>query len=402
MATPRSTGSTIFGVAWSELTLERVDAFLTDADSEPLLWEAKGRNPKDPSKHLDRHDLRKEICAFANHHETGYVILGASEANAGWQLDGVSIPNDDPPAWLHDVAEGGLRPVPEIAVKPWKLGDGSWVAVARVPPVDTPPCNSRGTVYERVAGKSIPVRDPQRLAQLYARGEAAHESAQAAARAAARSEFLDAHDHPFRQPEHVQEVVLGIGTTGTADDIASLVFTSSTETALQRTLTELVPAPPAASAGADVSWHQDHLAGASHYFGRHAGYAATAGIWWDGSVSIFLMTGWDAVDIDQFAHNHLARVWSDADRLVRLIGGHGDYYVTVLASGGKAFWPVRPTLMLSSYVGAAQVDVGPSRAEDRDALLGRSRASSSVLRVSAHPSRSKPPPRAAGRRRNPE
>jgi hypothetical protein len=223
---------TIFGPRWDALRLEDLRAFLDDADAEPLLWEAKGRNPRDPSKELDRHDLRKDMCAFANHHEAGYLILGASETNAGWVLDGVPIKNNDPPAWLEDVASGGLRPVPRIDVKPWKLDDGSWVAVVLVPPVDVAPCNSRGTVFERVSGKSKPVQNPERLAELYARGARAHAAAQTAARSAAELAFERGMSHGFRDPECVQ-VAIGLSMVGRVSDVGARLFTESTEEALR-------------------------------------------------------------------------------------------------------------------------------------------------------------------------
>jgi hypothetical protein len=67
---------TIFGVPWTELDLPDVEAFLEQADDEPLLWEAKGTQ-------LDPNEVRRQVCGFANSHEGGFLILGASRAKGG-------------------------------------------------------------------------------------------------------------------------------------------------------------------------------------------------------------------------------------------------------------------------------------------------------------------------------
>src|SRR3954469_26053478 len=94
---------TIFGPPWGELRLEHVQAFLDEADDEPLLWEAKGTK-------LDKSEVRRQVCAFANSHEGGYLILGADrppttgeEPEPGWQLEGVSFPGGEPQTWLTEI-----------------------------------------------------------------------------------------------------------------------------------------------------------------------------------------------------------------------------------------------------------------------------------------------------------
>jgi predicted HTH transcriptional regulator len=62
---------TLFGSPLHDLKLEDIQAFLDDADAEPLLWEAKATE-------LRKGGVRKEVCGFANGHQTGYLILGAS------------------------------------------------------------------------------------------------------------------------------------------------------------------------------------------------------------------------------------------------------------------------------------------------------------------------------------
>lgn len=66
---------TLLGQPLHDLALEHVRDFLSDADSEPLLWEAKSSADKKP--------IRKAICGFANGEQTGYLIIGAAEAEDG-------------------------------------------------------------------------------------------------------------------------------------------------------------------------------------------------------------------------------------------------------------------------------------------------------------------------------
>jgi hypothetical protein len=81
---------TIFGPSWAQLQLPDVEAFLQDAPSEPLEWEAKGD--------FDPNSIRRQVCGFANSHNGGYLILGAQRRGDSWTLDGVGFPNGDLPS----------------------------------------------------------------------------------------------------------------------------------------------------------------------------------------------------------------------------------------------------------------------------------------------------------------
>jgi hypothetical protein len=83
---------TLLGPRLHDLTAADVQAFLDAADSEPLLWEAKGTK-------LDPHAVRKEACGFANGRERAYLILGAEQSAEGWRLGGFDFA-PDPPAWV--------------------------------------------------------------------------------------------------------------------------------------------------------------------------------------------------------------------------------------------------------------------------------------------------------------
>ncbi|MGH2946076.1 MAG: AlbA family DNA-binding domain-containing protein [Solirubrobacteraceae bacterium] len=139
----------LFPAAWPDLQLDDVARFLDGAEDEPLQWEAKGTR-------LDPHGVRKTAGAFANSHDGGYLILGAEQVDGRWQLNGVSFPAE-PAVWVSSTVRDGLRPPPTVDVKSFPV-EGGHVAVVWVPPISDPPCVTRGTVYERLPGSSVPVR----------------------------------------------------------------------------------------------------------------------------------------------------------------------------------------------------------------------------------------------------
>ncbi|HWA83326.1 MAG TPA: RNA-binding domain-containing protein, partial [Fimbriimonadaceae bacterium] len=163
--------------------MEDIRTFLEGADSEPLLWEAKGTE-------LDPYAVRKEICGFANGRQPAFLILGAAKDTGTWDLSGLDF-DGDPPAWISNVISEGLRPLPMIDVRSIKVSAGKHVAVVEVPPVAIAPCICRGTVYERVSGRTVPVKEPLRLADLYGRGDIARRQARMAASDLARELFQD-------------------------------------------------------------------------------------------------------------------------------------------------------------------------------------------------------------------
>jgi hypothetical protein len=181
-------GMTLLGPSLHSLQLKDIQRFLDDAESEPLLWEAKGTE-------LDSHAVRKAVCGFANGIETGYLILDAEWDGSAWTLPGIEFP-DEPPVWIGSVIHAGLRPVPSVDVRPLRCDGKRKVAVVEVQPVATPPCVSRGTVYERISGGTVPVKDPARLADLYARGRDALARAETNSRYRAQQLIEQASAYP--------------------------------------------------------------------------------------------------------------------------------------------------------------------------------------------------------------
>ena len=200
---------TIFGVPWNDLRLEHVERFLAEAGPEPLLWEAKGIN-------ADKGEIRRQVCGFANSHDGGYLIIGADESRGRWSLDGVGFP-DEPPSWISSViGNGGVTPYPDgLDTKSWSVDGARHVAVVWIPPTPTPPCNTHGTVYERVSGRTISVREPLRLATLFERGDAARQGAERKAHVEARS-ILDSGNRLRHYAPERPQFGLGLAATGYA------------------------------------------------------------------------------------------------------------------------------------------------------------------------------------------
>jgi hypothetical protein len=114
---------TIFGVSCQDLRLEEVERFLKGGEPGGLLWEAKGSE-------IRKDEVRREVCAFANSHDGGFLILGASRDAEGWRLDGARF-EDEPPTWI---TNGGVSPYPDgLDTRAWPTEDGKHVAVVWIP-----------------------------------------------------------------------------------------------------------------------------------------------------------------------------------------------------------------------------------------------------------------------------
>lgn len=345
---------TIFGTAWSELGLANVQAFLDEAEDEPLLWEAKGTK-------LEKGEVRLQVCAFANSHEGGYLILGAraegERSERRWVLDGLAFP-DEPITWVTNVIadpERGVRPRPDFDVAAWPAPSGH-VAVVQVAPTSTPPCITNGTVYERLPGKSPTVRDPQRLADLFARGDQARQDAQKRADRAADTVLQDwingdaglfrtewspppatDEDQP-QKPDDAKHVrfAIAIAATGNPPNIAGRLFKTEFAKEIWTQLRDRPTGLPAGfgSAPDPVVWSQDALTW-RHEIRGHVDYITIVRASWDGSVAVGEKLSMENVYPDSIAQGRIAPDWTLADRLVQQLGGFGDVYMTLVVTGGR-------------------------------------------------------------------
>ncbi|MGA2455671.1 MAG: RNA-binding domain-containing protein [Solirubrobacteraceae bacterium] len=322
---------TVFGPEWGALELTDVEAFFREAPPEPLTWEAKGE--------LDPHGVRKAVCGFANAHDLGYVVIGVQvgDESEAWTLGGAVFPNADPPNDVTNlIAGGGVSPYPDgLDVRAWQVADDLHVAVVRVPPVATPPANVKGTVYERVSGKTIPVRDPARLAALFGRGDSARANAQASAERAAHR-LLDRF--AVEHPQQSSQFALAIAATGYAPDISSRLFTerfvagarSSIGTVLARDVLLGGQTPPMFP-----EFSQDALVlstEAVHPLGWSWAVCAS----WDGAIAIhWSIDALAQVENILSADGPLRAAWSCAEEVLSMLGPAGPRYLHLIPADGR-------------------------------------------------------------------
>jgi hypothetical protein len=192
-----------------------------------------------------------------------------------------------------------------------------------------PPCNAHGVVYERVSGATLSVRDPQRLADLFRRGDAARREAQANADEAARW----AHGELprwFSVEEYMVAGTVAITRTGRAPDISAQLFrpdfVEQLETAAAKLkIDEAIPQA--------VQWTQQALMTAlagQLTLDRSGAVFAT----WQGATAVsFFYAGVDTVDPGRLVDRDVRDAWRIADELHTPLGGFGETFVTVRLAG---------------------------------------------------------------------
>lgn len=330
---------TIFGVPWSELTLDHVASYLDDAEDEPLLWEAKGTR-------LDAHAVRKEVGAFGNSHDGGYLILGAEQGDA-WEVTGCDFPSE-PQVWISQTIHDGIRPAPAFDVRAFAVGERH-VAVVSVRPTPVPPCIVRGTVYERVPGAAIPVKAPERLAELFRRGDATREHAESGAHDGARWLMIDGvgRGSGFSgdgEDGRKAQVAVALAPTGVLRDLSSRLFTRGFEEALSEAALTLHAGPrlPGATPP-EISWTQDTLAAdldAVDVVRTHWRVQAS----WNGIVGIYYLVDMTEIRIESLVERVIGAAWATGVDLLRRLGATGPMYVGIVAAGGP-FPPNVPNIV---------------------------------------------------------
>lgn len=324
----------LFDVEWDRLERSHVERFLEGAGKEGVTWEAKGAGESGNSIRPD--SLRKAACGLANQ-IGGYLIVGATNTDDEWKLDGIPRPADEPDLWLGQILRR-LQPVPRFDVcDPFQLDDGKIALVARIEPVAVPPCMTpQGRIYERVSGETLPVEDPALLDQLFRRGEHARSRAEQFARQAAEI----AIELPNWIPERSISLCVGLASVGReTDDISSRLFAAPTHDLLAKGIWALHGEPHAQ--GIDVSPTQDayvasidspgfrqfevdnetvrSISRASHFIRAS----------WDGSVAAGLWSGDDFQPSTADPEGLIAQCWELAAEVSRHLGGYGPAYLSV-------------------------------------------------------------------------
>lgn len=168
---PPASDRSIIGPPLRSITVEDLERFLANGDEEPILWEVKGTERPNPRS------VRKHVSGFANRFGGFYIVgVSGSAKDGGWVVDGVDFQDKEPGRWLSDVITP-LRPPPDFDVRVLDVGT-KHVAIVEVQAATVPPCMTPdGGIYERVAGKTIPVTEPLVLLDLTQRGARARENA---------------------------------------------------------------------------------------------------------------------------------------------------------------------------------------------------------------------------------
>jgi hypothetical protein len=323
---------TLFGPALHDLSLGDIKSFLDDADSEPLLWEAKGTE-------VDAHLVRKEVCGFANGRQTAFLILGADKQAGTWNLGGVDL-DGDPPAWVSNAIAGGLRPQPAVDIRSIEVSDGKHVAVVEVPPVAIAPCICRGTVYERVSGRTVAVKEPLRLADLYGRGDAARNQARLAS--------TDLADEFFRDPDLPgasdpwPRVAVALAATGLPADVGAVLFSRQYESDLEGVVkgsfgTNRAPTPDAYGPRFETGFEQSNrFVNCVDLHGHTRPLYWHVRAIWNGAVGVYAAWEIDSVFPEHVAEILIQPAWRSAAALVEKLGGFGPTYTQILVDGKTA------------------------------------------------------------------
>ena len=331
-------GVTIFGVSWQELDLEAIRRFFRDAGSEPLLWEAKGTD-------LNRGEIREQVCGFANSHDGGYLILGATEHGGAWTLDGVPF-SHDPPAWISDViGNGTVTPYPDgLDTKAWPVGHGR-LRRRRVDPADAHPALEHPRpVFERVSGKTVPVTEPLRLAALFDRGDAARKTAQEKAKQIAMFAINRANGE--HRAQSFTQFGLGLAATGYQAGISSRLFSYSFEQGVLSSMSTVLTHDPTSR---DIRWPirgdmaQDRRSFAT-YPHDELGALWVATISWNGGVSMFWSQGGRQGGVELACGEPLREAWLCLEEILSMLGAQGPRYLSLFMAG-PMFLPDRVTHM---------------------------------------------------------
>ncbi|MGD9571612.1 MAG: helix-turn-helix domain-containing protein [Thermoleophilia bacterium] len=314
-----------FGVPWGELNLKRLEAFFAEADPavEPLTWEAKGTE-------LRGERVRREVCGFANQ-LGGFLVLGARVDGGRWVLDGVTFPGGEPRTWLEQVSREQLSPQPEVEAVSWSVGDGRHVAVLRVERVAVPPCLLDGRVYQRVSGRSEPIRDQAVLLDLTRRGEAAVSAAYERAGDIA-TDMVRWPD--LQSPEAATAISLAITPVEAAREAASRVFRQSWDHIVAQQLRQLIDLPPPMASMLQFGFR--HSQSYSKVMIEGPGlFGATWAVrsYASGSVGVSRLSPGPLTVSDACGRRSLGELWNIAAHLVRELEGRPPAALAISTAG---------------------------------------------------------------------
>jgi hypothetical protein len=312
-----------FGVAWDELELGHVLAFLARGTDESLTWEAKGGR-------IRPEHVREAVSAFANSPVGGILVLGVTRdpATRSWAPDVWIPPNAEVATSIDDtIGRGGVSPLPSAETKAWALPAGGVLACVAVWPASMPPVmTSDGQVYVRTSGKSMKVTDVGDLRRLFERGAAAE------ARAVQRSSEASAELNAIEVTRGAPAVVLGFASPSLPEEVAAVAFRQSF---VRASVDEAV----ALHRSVTADGLRNHVAAAADW--NQAGFTARTRDGFDNSEAYSIRVGRDGrvavafgspdlsgasrppTDIDR-----LLPMWSAGSRVLKRLGAVGPIHVT--------------------------------------------------------------------------
>lgn len=139
---------------WHKLRITDIQALLKEDDDETFFFEYK-------SDDVSNKKVVEEISAFANTYG-GYILLGIDDDK---NISGCKTWNEQR---IHTLIHDSITPIPNFDIKKFKTRDNLIIFVIRIEEGDMPPyITNGGKIYERVSSGSFPVKDYNKLIQLY-------------------------------------------------------------------------------------------------------------------------------------------------------------------------------------------------------------------------------------------
>lgn len=144
----------INGKEWEKLTADDIEQFLRDPDlDETFFFEFKEND-------VNSNGLAKEISALSNTYG-GYIFIGVSDDK---QIEGTSDWNEQR---LHSVIHDCVSPVPIFDIKRFTIHAKNLLVIRIEEGTEPPYVTNRGLIYERVSSGSFPIKDSNKLTQLF-------------------------------------------------------------------------------------------------------------------------------------------------------------------------------------------------------------------------------------------
>jgi hypothetical protein len=230
--------------------------------------------------------------------------------------------------------------VPQFDVHSLSLGGGKHLAIVEVHPIAIPPCFTHGTVYERVSGRTVPVKDPTQLADLYKRGIFALDSSRNAAADAATAVIED----PLLTVNEVDGPRLAVAVSATSHppDIGSRLFSEDYEEAMIAIVKKHL-IPPRNNL---PDWIGKSLLTGFEQSNRYVNCEdmhtfATPRFWhvrviWSGTVVVHNAMGAERVFAGHYAREIIDDAWIAATELLDALGGTGPTHTEFRIEGGMA------------------------------------------------------------------